>query len=67
MLYEVTTISDNTFIIPAGSGKEAKVKVCRDQGFRPSDRWTGISSMKARKIQVDYPETIYRQGCYSFR
>ena len=60
MFYEVTTLAGNISIVQADSSREAKVKVCKDQGFKPSDRWSGISSMHARKLDVDYPETV----CY---
>ena len=60
MFYEVTTPSGNISIVQADNSRKAKVSVCKDQGFKPSDWWTGVSSMQARKLQVDYPETVYR-------
>lgn len=60
MLYEVTTPSGNTSIVQADSSREAKVKVCKDQGFKHSDFWTGDRAMKAHKLDLDYPETV----CY---
>ena len=60
MFYEVTTLAGNISIVQADNSRKAKVSVCKDQGFKHSDSWTGVSSMQARKLQVDYPETIYR-------
>ena len=60
MLYEVSTSSGYTAVINADSSGEAKKEVCRQRGYKPYGNWTGIRSMTAERIKVDFPETIYR-------
>ena len=60
MLYEVSTPSGYTAIIDAGSSREAKIKVCKQMRIKTSDPWAGASAMQACKINVDYPEVVYR-------
>lgn len=43
------TLRDENLTIEARSSKEAKIKACKLQGRKPSDRWTGISTFSARK------------------
>lgn len=60
MLYEVTTPSDSSIVIQANNSKEAKVKTCKHFGFKQSDYWTGVTSMKAHKVNVDCLDVVYR-------
>lgn len=59
MFYETTTSSGLNCIIQADSSRQAKVKACKEHGFKPSDKWTGACSMHAHKLAVDYPETVF--------
>jgi hypothetical protein len=54
--YQVTDSNNNTYHYQANSGQQAKRKPCRETGRIPSDTWTGITSLKAKKIyEKDLP------------
>lgn len=62
MLYEVSTPAGANSIIDADNSRDAKIKTCKYLRIKPSDFWSGVSSMKARMVEVDFPETIYQPG-----
>lgn len=59
MFYEVTTPSGSS-IVQADSSRQAKVMLCRKMRIRPSDYLRGVSSMQARKLNIEFPDTVYR-------
>lgn len=50
MKYKVTSPSEREIIIEANSSYEAKKLACKFWGIKPSDKWCGISVLKAYKI-----------------
>ncbi len=60
MLYEVTTPSGSSSIIEADNGRQAKAKLCKQRRILQSDLRTGTSSMTARKLHIDFPESVHR-------
>lgn len=60
MLFEVTTYSNGNCVIKANSNRAAKINVCKSIGVKPFDSWCGISSMHARKVDVEFLEILYR-------
>ena len=48
--YKVTSPSDREIIIKAKSSKEAKTLACKFWGIKPSDKWCGITALKAIKL-----------------
>lgn len=59
MYYEVTTPSGSSSIIQADNGRQAKAIMCEQRRIQQSDPWNGVSSMQARKLDIDFPETVY--------
>jgi len=52
MLYEVFDVNrKNIGQYEASSGEQAKRMACKRWGRIPSDAWTGIRSMSARKVK----------------
>lgn len=51
--YEVTNVDGRKIHVLAKNSQEAKRIACRLLGKKASDYWTGISSMKAKRIRKD--------------
>lgn len=49
--YEVISPGGRKFICVAKDSRDAKRQACRFWGIRPSDRWCGITALKAKKIK----------------
>jgi len=52
-LYEVSPVSGFKAHIYATSGGQAKRIYCKSRGFRSSDYYCGVRSLKARKMKPD--------------
>ena len=51
--YLVTTPGERETIVKAENATQAKRKACKELNIRPSDKWCGISTMKAIKIEPE--------------
>jgi len=49
--YLVRDFSDREIILEAKDSTQAKRKACKLWGFKPSDRWLGITAVHARRLQ----------------
>ena len=52
-LYLVKSSGGTELNIWAASGNQAKRLFCREYGIRPSDPWSGLSNLSARKLKPD--------------
>ncbi len=53
MKYIVTSPGGREVEIEARNSTQAKRKACRFWGIKPSDPWCGVSTMRARKIEIE--------------
>lgn len=60
MFYDVTTLSGSSSIIEADNSREAKAKLCKQRRIMQSDPLIGTRSITARKLDIDFPESIHR-------
>jgi hypothetical protein len=49
MKYIVTSPGGREVEIEAQNSSQAKMKACRYWGIKPSDKWCGITALKARR------------------
>lgn len=52
-LYLVKNSCGQELHIYASSNAQAKRRYCREYGLRPSDPWTGVADLAARKLSPD--------------
>lgn len=50
MKYIVTSPSERTIEVEAKNSIQAKRKACSVWGRKPSDKWTGVPALKARRL-----------------
>ncbi len=53
--YLVTSPGGRQLIVEAKDGQQAKRKACKTWGIRSTDYWTGVPSLKVRKMKGDEP------------
>jgi len=51
MKYIVASPGERTITVEAQNSTQAKRKACRYWGIKPSDKWCGITALKARRIR----------------
>lgn len=51
MLYDVRSPGGRVARVEAANSTQAKRLACRRWGYRPSDYWVGITSMKATRVK----------------
>ena len=55
--YEVKSVGGRTLITQAKDSQQAKRDACKHWGIKPSDYWSGLTSLKARRLTEDEIET----------
>lgn len=50
MQYLVTSPGERTITVEAQNSTQAKRQACSVWGRKPSDKWTGVPALKARRL-----------------